>query len=135
MQENYRRYMKECLTYDDVQIVPRYSEINYRSICDTSTKLSDDIELDIPIVSSPMDTITEFEMAWAMHMLGGLGFVHRFLSIKDQSKILDGLRNIKVGAAIGVTGDYLKRAQEVVKVNLVELAQEDEDKRFFWLVR
>ena len=109
--------MKECLTYDDVQIVPRYSNITSRNACVISTKLLRDIELDVPIISSPMDTITEFEMAWAMHNLGGMGIIHRFMSIKAQAEIARGLSNLKVGAAIGVTEDYLKRAQELVKEN------------------
>jgi len=106
--------MNERLTYDDVQIIPKYSEINHRSDCDVSTKLTKDILLDIPIVSSPMDTITEFDMAWAMHNLGGIGIIHRFMSIEEQSQIVVDFGN--VGAAIGVTGDYLERAQELVKV-------------------
>ena len=49
--------MKEYLTYDDVQIIPKYSEINHRADCNTSTHVTKNWELKIPIVSSPMDTV------------------------------------------------------------------------------
>jgi|TARA_Y100000310_G_scaffold39441_1_gene37021 IMP dehydrogenase len=107
--------MRECLTYDDVQLVPKYSDVTRRTNCDISTKLLDDVKLDVPIISSPMDTITEFDMAWTMHNLGGMGIIHRFMSIKEQAQIASALRNLKVGASIGVTRDYLERAQELVK--------------------
>ena len=76
--------MKEYLTYDDVQILPKYSEIKHRSNCNTSTKVTKNYKLDIPIVSSPMDTVTEYEMAYEMSELGGMGIIHRFLSIDEQ---------------------------------------------------
>ena len=81
--------MKEYLTYDDVQILPKYSEVEHRSDCSTSTKVTKNYKLDIPIVSSPMDTVTEYEMAYQMSKLGGMGIIHRFLSIEEQSKMVD----------------------------------------------
>ena len=77
--------MKEYLTYDDVQILPKYSEVKHRVNCDTSTYVTKNWELKIPIVSSPMDTVTEVTMAQHMNELGGLGIIHRFLSIEEQS--------------------------------------------------
>ena len=108
--------MKEYLTYDDVQILPKYSEIKHRSDCNTSTKVTKNYKLDIPIVSSPMDTVTEYEMALQMSKLGGMGIIHRFLSIEKQSKMIDELNTHMVGAAIGVTGDFIERAQELSNV-------------------
>ena len=108
--------MKEYLTYDDVQILPKYSEIKHRSNCNTSTKVTKNYKLDIPIVSSPMDTVTEYEMAYEMSELGGMGIIHRFLSIDEQSKMIDNLNTYMVGAAIGVTGDFIERAQELSNV-------------------
>ena len=107
--------MTEYLTYDDVQILPKYSEVKHRADCSTSTYVTKNWELKIPIVSSPMDTVTELEMAYEMSKLGGMGIIHRFLSIEEQSKIIDELNTHIVGAAIGVTGDFIERAQELVK--------------------
>jgi len=107
--------MTEYLTYDDVQILPKYSEVKHRADCSTSTYVTKNWELKIPIVSSPMDTVTELEMAYEMSKLGGMGIIHRFLSIEEQSKIIDELNTHIVGAAIGVTGDFIERAQELVQ--------------------
>jgi IMP dehydrogenase len=106
--------MKECLTFDDVQIVPKYSEIKHRADADLTSRLTKEIVLKIPIVSSPMDTITEFEMAWALAHLGGIGFIHRFMDIEKQVDQTASLGAMTAGAAIGVTGDYFERAQELV---------------------
>ena len=108
--------MKEYLTYDDVQILPKYSEVKHRADCNTSTSVTKNYKLDIPIVSSPMDTVTEYEMAYQMSKLGGMGIIHRFLSIEEQSKMVDELNTHMVGAAIGVTGDFIERAQELSNV-------------------
>jgi len=118
--------MIEALAYDDISIIPKYSNILHREDCNTITKVSKNIYLKIPIVSSPMDTITEFEMAWAMAQLGGIGFIHRFMSIEEQVKITSKFVSLTVGAAIGATGDYIERAQELVnnncKVILIDVA-------------
>ena len=107
--------MKEYLTYDDVQIIPKYSDINHRSDCDISTKVTKNIDLQIPIVSSPMDTVTGYRMAQEMNELGGLGIIHRFNSIEEQASMVARVSLGYVGGAVGVTGDYLERAQELVK--------------------
>lgn len=78
--------IREALTYDDVLLVPKMSHIRSRSNVDTKTKLSKNIELNIPIVSSNMDTVTESAMAIAMARLGGIGIIHRFCSIEHQAK-------------------------------------------------
>ena len=78
------------------------------------TKFTKKTILDIPLVSSPMDTVTGFEMAWAISHLGGIGFIHRFMDIERQSELVASLGDLKVGAAVGVTGDYLERARELV---------------------
>ena len=54
--------MKETLTFDDILLIPKYSEIKHRSSCDTKTKVTKNYTLDIPIVSSPMDTITGMDL-------------------------------------------------------------------------
>ena len=118
--------MKECLTFDDVSIVPKYSDILHRKDCNTMTKVTKNIYLEIPIISSPMDTITEFDMAWSMAQLGGVGVIHRFMSIEKQVEIMRSFVSMTVGAAIGATGDYIERAQALVegscKIILIDVA-------------
>lgn len=98
--------MKEALSYDDVLLVPQYSEIRSRSLIDLS---SGDFKL--PIISSPMDTVTEADMAIAMAKAGGLGVIHRYNSLQKQ---VDEVKKVKmhtdnVCAAIGISGDYQDR--------------------------
>lgn len=75
--------MKETLTFDDIQIIPKFSDILTRKNCDLSTNLTPKIKLKIPIISSPMDTITEWEMIKELNKLGGIGILHRFMSIEE----------------------------------------------------
>jgi len=76
---------KEGLTFDDVLLVPKYSDITSRSQTDLSTKLSRNISINIPFVSANMDTVTESFMAMAMARAGGIGIIHRFLPIQEQA--------------------------------------------------
>ncbi len=76
---------KEGLTFDDVLLVPKYSDITSRSQTDLSTKLSRNITINIPFVSANMDTVTESSMAVAMARAGGIGIIHRFLTIEEQA--------------------------------------------------
>ena len=76
--------MEIGLTFDDVLLVPQYSEIRSRQQVDTKTRLIGDIELAIPIVASNMDTVCEVEMAIKMAQLGGVGIIHRYLTIEEQ---------------------------------------------------
>jgi len=105
------------LSFDDVLLVPQYSDIESRTVLSTKNSLGD-IGLDLPIISSPMDTVTELDMLVAMEMNGGLGIIHRYNSVDDQSKLVKQAKVVEVnnvGAAIGVTGDYLERAQALVE--------------------
>jgi len=76
------------LTYDDVLLVPRYSEIRSRGDAVTRTWLTPRIALDIPIVSANMDTVTETAMAIAMARAGGIGVIHRFLPMQRQAEMV-----------------------------------------------
>ena len=76
--------VREGITFDDVLLIPRRSRVFSRKIIDTKTKLSKNISLNIPIVSANMDTVTDARMARAMAEAGGIGIIHRFLSIEDQ---------------------------------------------------
>ena len=73
--------IKEALTFDDVTLAPKYSEI-LPSEVDTSIKLTNYLKLDIPLLSSAMDTVTESKMAIAIAKAGGIGIIHRNLDIK-----------------------------------------------------
>jgi|TARA_Y100000296_G_scaffold79331_1_gene103104 IMP dehydrogenase len=117
--------MKNGLCFDDVLLEPRYSDIQTRSEIDLSSFLQQGDEgllFKLPIISSPMDTITELDMATALGDCGGLGVVHRYNTISEQSKIVrevsryDGFTPI--GAAIGVTNDYYERAKSLVDAGI-----------------
>ena len=73
-----------ALTYDDVLLVPQHSSVKSRRNLSTKTRLTADIDLQIPIVSANMDTVTEDEMGITMAHAGGIGIIHRFMSIEDQ---------------------------------------------------
>ncbi len=75
---------REGLTFDDVLLVPKYSDITSRAQTDLSTRLSRNISLKIPLVSANMDTVTESSMAVTMAREGGIGIIHRFLTVKEQ---------------------------------------------------
>ena len=166
--------MRRALTYDDINIVPKYSELKSRDKVKLNTRFTKNTELTIPIVSSPMDTVTGLDMAKEMMEWGGVGVIHRFQSIEEQSKMMksvwkvwdsyfdigngqtldecydewyesikhwnhppeksdfedlqerlewrermlldDGVwKKRPLCAAIGVKGDYLERAQELIK--------------------
>ena len=124
--------MKKCYTYDDVNIVPKYSEIESRRGIDLRTKFTKNTHLDIPIVSAPMDTITESDMAIGMMSMGGVGVIHRFMDIERQSQEVervfqfwesiepayeseDDWLSVPICAAVGVTGDYLERGKQLAE--------------------
>jgi len=110
--------MKEALTYDDVLLVPKCSDIRSRSEVDISTDLGNNLFLEFPIVSSPMDTISEEFMARSMHSAGGTAVIHRYCSIETQSGMIGrafSMGATNIGGAIGVSGDYLERAHAALE--------------------
>jgi len=111
------RSFKEAVSFDDVLLVPQYSDIESRSEVNINSDLDDNITLHLPVISSPMDTITELTMAKEMSRAGGLGIIHRYNTIQEQATmvheaVLDLVDH--PAATIGVTGDYLKRAKALV---------------------
>ena len=78
------RIVKDKFTFDDVLLVPKVSSVNSRWQVDTSTYISDEIKLSIPLISSNMDTVTEHTMAIAIAKIGGAGIIHRFNSIENE---------------------------------------------------
>jgi len=105
----------EALSFDDVLLVPCYSDVCSRSEVDISSDLGAGIKLELPIIASPMDTISESEMAIAMSSAGGGAIIHRYNTISEQIELVERATKTSlatnVGAAIGVTGDYLERAE------------------------
>lgn len=85
MIQNSSRFVGEALTYDDVLLLPAYSEVLPRDT-DTSTQLTKNITLSIPLVSAAMDTVTEYELAIAMAQEGGIGIIHKNMSIEKQAE-------------------------------------------------
>ena len=77
--------IKESLTFDDVTLVPQYSTI-LPSETNTSSPLSNNLQLKIPLLSAAMDTVTESKMAISIAKSGGIGIIHRNLTIEEQAK-------------------------------------------------
>jgi len=110
---------KPSLAYNDVLLVPKYSDIVSRKEVDISSELDSDRSLQLPIISSPMDTITESSMANAIAEAGGLGVLHRYNSIEKQAKHAIKVKDIgRRAAAIGITGDYLDRASALYEAGV-----------------
>jgi IMP dehydrogenase len=109
--------MDNSLCYDDVLLEPRYSEIRSRSEINIGGSLSKDVHLELPILSAPMDTVTEDKMCLAMQNAGGYGIIHRYNNIQEQCKIvrLVSRHGIAPAAAVGTQGDFLERAKELVR--------------------
>lgn len=107
------------LTYDDVLLLPDASDV-VPSEVNTRTQLTRDIYLDIPLISSAMDTVTESAMAIAMARAGGIGIIHRNLAIDEQVthvKLVKGA-GLRVGAAVGVGDDGFERADALIEVGV-----------------
>ena len=113
--------IKEALTYDDILLVPQYSDIKSRREIDIGGSLSvgyNSMVFDLPIIASPMDTISEAEMGTAMWQEGGLAVVHRYNTIEEECSLVKEVifAGANAGAAIGATGDYLDRATALCEV-------------------
>ena len=108
--------VKRALSYDDVLLVPQYSEVVSRKEVNLGIKLKNFPELLIPVVASPMDTITGGRMAATISEYGGVGIIHRYSSVEEQ--VLEVERAVKlgaerIGAGVGITGDFVQRAKAV----------------------
>lgn len=103
-----------ALTFDDVLMKPGYAGF-FRSEIEVSTRLTREISLDIPLVSAPMDTVTDSRLAIALAHLGGIGIIHRNLTIDDQVAEITKVKNegLLVGASVGSSAGYEKRVERL----------------------
>lgn len=109
------------LTFDDVLLIPAKSDIRSRRTPSLKTKLTKNIEIETPIISANMDTVTEADMAIAMNQLGAVGIIHRFISIEQQVEEVNKLKNSGskiLSASIGVSDDFKERAHALVKAGV-----------------
>ena len=107
--------IKESLTFDDVLLLPRYSNV-LPSETDISLNLTKKISLQVPFLSSAMDTVTESKMAIAIANEGGIGIIHRNFTIKNQTKevIKVKKKRLLVGAAVGTSNEDVERAKSLL---------------------
>jgi IMP dehydrogenase len=124
--------LQETLAFDDVLLVPQNSDIESRKQTNISSWLDDTIKLQIPIISSPMDTVTGEVMACEISILGGLGIIHRYNTPDQQANMVKYCKDNEagaVGAAVGSTGDFLERTEKLlnagVNVLCVDVAHGD----------
>lgn len=121
------KFQKKGYTFDDVLLIPAASDVLPNEV-DLSTHLASNLKLKVPFISAGMDTVTESGMAIAMAQLGGLGVIHKNLSIEAQAKevalvkaasagedaAVDAKGRLVVAAAVGVTSDTFDRAQALI---------------------
>ena len=113
----------KAISFDDIILIPQHSDIKSRSEIDTSVKITHEnkkeVKFSIPIISSPMSTVTEAHMCNAIRSQGGLGIIHRYNSIDYQARLLSFVSDNDIkSAAIGVTGDYKERLAALVEKDL-----------------
>ena len=113
---------KEGLTFDDVLLVPKYSDITSRSQTSLKTKLSRNISINIPFVSANMDTVTESAMAVVMARAGGIGIIHRFLTIKEQA---NEVLKVKRSGSVVIENPYTINQEKTVQ-DAIDYAKEKE---------
>ncbi|MBZ6494189.1 guanosine monophosphate reductase [Natrinema longum] len=108
--------LRTGLSYGDVLLVPKRSPVDSRSTVDLSTMLTPSIELERPLVSAAMDTVTEAELAIELARAGGVGILHRFLTPAEQATQVERVAAAgeQVGAAVGINEDYVARSDALV---------------------
>lgn len=113
------KIITQALTFDDILIKPGYSDFD-RSDITFTTNITKRLKLTCPVVSAPMDTVTESPLAIALGALGGIGFIHRNLTIKDQATEVLKVKKAgyMVGAAVGSSAGYEERVKALVEAGV-----------------
>ena len=104
--------IREGLTFDDVLLIPKFSDIVSRSQTDLTTQLSRNISINIPIISANMDTVTESTMAVTIAREGGIGIIHRFLTIQEE---VDEIHKVKRAGSVIIENPYLINPEQTIQ--------------------
>ena len=104
--------IREGLTFDDVLLVPKFSDIVSRSQTDLTTQLSRNISINIPMISANMDTVTESTMAVTIAREGGIGIIHRFLTIQEE---VDEVHKVKRAGSVIIENPYLINPEQTIQ--------------------
>ncbi len=109
--------IRQGLSYGDVLLVPNRSPVDSRRTVDLSTQLTPNIALETPLVSAAMDTVTEADLAIALGEAGGIGTIHRFLTVDEQAREVTTAAEtgVPVAAAVGINEDYVGRASALLE--------------------
>lgn len=113
------KIISEGITFDDVLLLPGYTDFK-RTDVDLTTVLHPRITLRLPLLSSPMDTVTEESMATSLALAGGLGIIHRNLSVSAQAAMVAGVKkkDLLVGAAVGIGADFEERIKALIQASV-----------------
>ncbi|ELZ36335.1 IMP dehydrogenase/GMP reductase [Halorubrum saccharovorum DSM 1137] len=108
------------LSYGDVLLVPQRSPVDSRSDVDLSTRLTPSVDLETPLVSAAMDTVTESGLAIELSRAGGIGVLHRFLTVDEQATQVEDVAAVgeRVAAAVGIDEDYVARSAALVAADV-----------------
>ena len=113
------RIVREAITFDDVLLLPAYSEVLPREVS-LSARFTRHISLELPFVSAAMDTVTEAPMAIAMARAGGIGVIHKNMSAEAQAAEVGKVKaeGLRVAAGVGITADALERVTKLVEAGV-----------------
>lgn len=108
------------LSYDDVLLIPQYSNIKSRSDVDLSTQITPRVKLSLPLISINMSDVTGVDMSITLAKLGGIGFLPRFDTAENQADMVKKVKDkkLQVGAAVGCKDGYIERAEMLVKAGV-----------------
>src|SRR5215813_1397400 len=122
MPDDSQKILLDGLTYDDVLLLPAYSQVLPRE-ADTATQLTRNIRINVPIISAAMDTVTDWEMAIAMASQGGIGILHKNMSIERQAEAVRKVKRSESGLILDPVvlhpEDTIEQALVVMKENKI----------------